>query len=148
MGLTAEDLKEGKKILRGLDAILGERPKVRPPAQFDSGLNAHETALAVENLIEVMNGREREEEEVQQDERDRDPAWGRSWSEGPGVEGEAIHLEEDSHRVVGVGCDLEDSEPNYMLQQLASSGNEDSRREGEVEIEEEIGGERVQQELE
>ncbi|RPB02927.1 hypothetical protein L873DRAFT_1787381 [Choiromyces venosus 120613-1] len=51
-GLSAEDLSEGKRTLRG---IFGNHPNIRPPAQYDSGLSPNEVALAVDRLLGVMD---------------------------------------------------------------------------------------------
>lgn len=67
-----------------LEAILGDRPNVHPPYQFDSGLSQGETVQTVERLIDAIGGKENLEERGRKDgdsgeEEARDRGW--RWSE-------------------------------------------------------------------
>lgn len=123
MNKKIEKLLSRCKYFFHLEAILGERPNIHPPALFDCGTRRHEPIHAVERLIGVMreniNEEEKEENEVEEVEKGEGSRSGRKEERKVEKEGE---------------CEKEeDSDLCYILQYtiVRDSENEEIRIEGE-----------------
>jgi len=130
-----------------LEAIFGDRPNIRPPAVFDSGLSPQDTAQAAERLIAVMGGGGRieaqrgEEESIikegnmgqetgESSNREKERGRGTDVPEG----GEVVGVGRDSGEGEDIGfeevaaSDMGRVNPN-LSQQSALSNKIDARRE-------------------
>ncbi|KAG0138657.1 hypothetical protein HOY82DRAFT_534429 [Tuber indicum] len=158
-GLTMDDLDDGKKTLREkllsrcgfffrLDAIFGERPNVRPPALFDSGIGERATVSAIAKLIDVMNDNEEDDlrrvvEDNPQGREEEIQSWSKDWIGMEERENRKGGDEEDI-QVVGecetseemLAAERETGEPSILLQQSAIHSTEDSNYNRENEFDE------------